>query len=433
MSYPGEDLLERIVRKGHLTIVRADGTQRCFGDGSGDEIVVRFHDDKAQADLARNPEMATGELYADGRYTVDKGDIYDLLALVIGNGAWDALPPRVVARPLLGMMSDRLRDKVTGDRARANVAHHYDLDAGLFDLFLDPHKQYSCAYFPDGNEDLETAQVKKMRHIAAKLMVRPGHSVLDIGCGWGGLAIYLAKVCGATVTGVTLSENQAAEARQRVAAAGVADRVTIELTDYRDVTRTFDRVVSVGMFEHVGTKNYPTYFKAVHDRLAYDHGVALIHSIGDRKPGIPTSPWIARYIFPGGYIPAVSEVVPPAEAADLLVKDLEILPIHYARTLRLWRERFMARRDEAAAIYDERFVRLWEFYLAASETAFRYDWMFVFQIQLARHLDAVPFQRDYIAAEEKRLAKEEKRAGYLVSNAGQPDRAPDADPHRRTA
>ena len=412
MTQPGEELLERLVRAGTLTVIHADGTRRTFGDGSEDEIVIRFHDGEAQAALARNPVMAMGELFSEGRYTVEKGDIFDLLSLLKRNGSSKALPPKMAAWPVANLLAGRMKDAIVGDRAKANVAHHYDLDAGLFDLFLDKHKQYSCAYFPDGDEDLDTAQLKKMRHITAKLMVEPGHSVLDIGCGWGGMAIYLAKVCGARVTGVTLSENQAREARERVAAAGVADRVTIALQDYRAVTGSFDRIVSVGMFEHVGLANYATFFRSLCDRLVRVGGVALLHSIGDTKPRRRNNPWMEKYIFPGTYVPAVSEVVLRAEEAGLLIKDVEIWPIHYARTLRAWRGRFMARREEAERLYDAGFARLWEFYLAAMETSFRHDRLFVFQMQLARHQDAVPFSRDYIAAQEMRLAETEKKAGF---------------------
>ena len=412
MTQPGEDLLERLVRAGTLTVIRAEGTRRTFGDGSEAEIIIRFHDGAAQAALARNPVMAMGELFADGRYTIEKGDIFDLLSLLKRNGSSKALSPRMAVWSAANLLAGRMKDAIVGDRAKANVAHHYDLDAGLFDLFLDRNKQYSCAYFADGDEDLDMAQLKKMRHIAAKLMVEPGQSVLDIGCGWGGLAIYLAKVCGARVTGVTLSENQAREARERVAAAGVADRVTIALQDYRAVTGSFDRIVSVGMFEHAGLANYATFFRSVRDRLVRVGGVALLHSIGDTKPGRCNNPWMEKYVFPGTYVPAISEVAPHAEKAGLLIKDVEIWPIHYANTLRAWRRRFMARREEAERLYDARFTRLWEFYLAAMEASFRHDRLFVFQMQLARHQDAVPFNRDYIAAREMRLAETEKQAGF---------------------
>ena len=413
MTQPGEEFLERLVRKGTLTVIRADGSRRTFGDGSEDEIVVRFHDARAQRDLARNPVMAMGELYAAGRYSVEAGDIFDLLSLLKRNGSAKALPPKLVARATVSLLAGLAKDALTGDRTRADVAHHYDLDGGLFDLFLDRNKQYSCAYFPDGDEDLDAAQRKKMRHIAAKLMIEPGQSVLDIGCGWGGMAIYLAQVCGARVTGVTLSEKQAREASERVAAAGVADRVTIELKDYRGVAESFDRIVSVGMFEHVGLKNYATFFRALCDRLVRVGGIAVLHSIGDTKPGRRNNPWMEKYIFPGTYVPAVSEVAPHAERAGLLIKDVEIWPIHYANTLRAWRMRFMARRAQAEALYDAHFARMWEFYLAGMETSFRHDRLFVFQMQLARHQDAVPFHRDYIPAEEERLANVEKTAGLF--------------------
>ncbi len=412
MSQPSEQLFERLVRVGNLTVIRADGTGRTFGDLSEPEIVVRFHDWQAQAALVRDPVMAMGELYADGRYTIEKGNIFDLLSLLKRNGSSKLLGPKMVAWSAANLLARCIKDTIAGDRAKANVAHHYDLDAGLFDLFLDKNKQYSCAYYPVGDEDLDTAQLKKMRHIAAKLMVEPGQSVLDIGCGWGGLAIYLAKVCGARVTGVTLSENQARDARERVAVSGVADRVTILLQDYRQVAGSFDRIVSVGMLEHVGLANYSTFFRALHDRLVRIGGIALVHSIGDTRPGRRNNPWMEKYIFPGSYVPAVSEVTPHAEKIGLLIKDIEIWPLHYAKTLRDWRTRFMMRRIEAEQLYDARFVRLWEFYLAGMETSFRHDRLFVFQMQLARHQDAVPFSRDYIATRELRLAAAEKTTSF---------------------
>ena len=290
----------------------------------------------------------------------------------------------------------------SADALARNVAHHYDLDRRLYSLFLDADRQYSCAYFEHPEQSLDDAQLAKKRHLAAKLLVNPGARVLDIGSGWGGLGLYLAETCGAHVTGVTLSDEQHALSRARAEEKGLADRVEFRLQDYRDVAERFDRIVSVGMFEHVGVGYYDVFFRKCADLLA-DDGVMLLHSIGRSEgPGI-TNPWIAKYIFPGGYIPALSEVMPAIERAGLLVTDIEILRLHYAETLKHWRDRFLAHRDDLEKIYDERFFRMWEFYLAASEMAFREQDMMVFQLQLTKRQGVVPITRDYIAREEARL------------------------------
>jgi cyclopropane-fatty-acyl-phospholipid synthase len=286
-------------------------------------------------------------------------------------------------------------------RARRNVAHHYDLDGRLYSLFLDSDRQYSCAYFETPDQTLDDAQLAKKRHLAAKLLIDPGQSILDIGCGWGGLGLYLAELCGAHVTGITLSDEQLAYARGRASEKHFGT-VDFRLQDYRDVSERFDRIVSVGMFEHVGVDFYRAFFSRCADMLS-DDGVMLLHAIGRSEgPGI-TNPWIAKYIFPGGYIPALSEVLPAIERAGLLVTDTEILRLHYAYTLKAWRERFQAHREEAERLYDERFVRMWEFYLAASEMAFSQQNMMVFQLQLTKRQGVVPITRDYIAIEEARL------------------------------
>jgi cyclopropane-fatty-acyl-phospholipid synthase len=290
-------------------------------------------------------------------------------------------------------------------RARANVAHHYDLDSRLYDLFLDGDRQYSCAYFTAPGESLETAQRNKRRHIAAKLLLdRPQLRVLDIGSGWGGLGLYLAEESGADVTGVTLSTEQHAMSNARAEKAGLAGRVKFRLEDYRLATGPYDRIVSVGMFEHVGRRNWGEFFDKVRDLLAPD-GVALLHTIGYWDTPGPINPFIRKYIFPGADLPSLGELTARAGAAGLIVTDVEVLRIHYAETLRLWRERFMARRAEAAAIYDERFCRMWEFYLALCEAGFRYRSTVIFQVQLAKRLDAVPLTRDYMVDWERRHAE----------------------------
>ena len=299
-----------------------------------------------------------------------------------------------------------LHQRNTARRARRNAAHHYDLDGRLYRLFLDSDMQYSCAYFERSAQCLDDAQLAKKRHITAKLLIEPGQRILDIGCGWGGLALYIAERCSAHVTGITLSEEQLGIARSRTKQRALTGRVDFRLQDYRAVSETFDRIVSIGMFEHVGVPYYRVFFRKVVQLLA-DDGVMLLHSIGRMDGPGATHPWIAKYIFPGGFVPALSEVLPAIEHSGLIVTDIEILRLHYAETLKAWRERFLARRDEAKALYDERFCRMWEFYLAATECGFRHGGLMVFQIQLAKRLGAVPLTRDYIGAREAALRAKE--------------------------
>ncbi|HTI88075.1 MAG TPA: cyclopropane-fatty-acyl-phospholipid synthase family protein [Alphaproteobacteria bacterium] len=360
---------------------------------------MRLHDGVTPWRLALNPDLAFGEAWMDGRITVEDCSLHDLLAVLSINidalppSCWETLRERAVA-VLSGAGGNTLA------RSRRNVAHHYDLTDRFYELFLDRDKQYSCAYFHALGETLERAQDNKKRHIAGKLGIAPGMRVLDIGCGWGGLALYLARECGADVTGITLSETQLAAANARLAGSGLEDRVRFVLTDYRAVRETFDRVVSVGMFEHVGVGHYPEFFARVRALLA-PGGVALLHSIGRADgPGV-TNAWLEKYIFPGGYAPALSEVLPTIERAGLWATDIEILRLHYAETLAHWHTRFQANRAEAATLTDERFCRLWEFYLAGAEMDFRHQRTMVFQIQLAREIDAVPLVRDYMVDWER--------------------------------
>ena len=394
----------RIVRSGTLVATFASGRSYTFGDGSGERLAVRFTDAAAQRAIAIDPQLKFGEMFMEGRLVVEQGTVYDVLALLKRNGGLRAGASHL--RLLEGSRIARARTLGTlrPDNAKRNVAHHYDLDAGLFELFLDEDRQYSCAYFESPDDSIEQAQQNKKRHIAAKLLLQPGAEVLDIGCGWGGLGLYLAETSEARVTGITLSEEQLKIARGRAERRGLTDRVEFRLDDYRSVTGVFDRIVSVGMFEHVGTRNYATYFRKAAALLEPETGVMLLHSIGRDKPAHYNQPFIEKYIFPGGYIPALSEVLPAAEQAGLLVTDIEILPMHYAWTLRAWRERFMSNRARAVELYDERFCRMWEFYLAASQTGFEYDNLFVFQMQLARRHAAVPMRRDYIGKAEAELA-----------------------------
>ena len=387
--------LGALVREGALILCLPDGTRRRYGDGSGPEVEVQIHDPALLRRLVQNPAMAVGEGYTDGTLTIRGDDLHGLMRLGVRNLA--ARRGAVWHRA-----AERLRDwgRVLAQynpvrRARANVAHHYDLSAELYDLFLDADRQYSCAYFARPDMTLEQAQAAKKAHIAAKLLLRPGLRVLDIGCGWGGMALTLARDHGVRVVGVTLSEEQHRLASARVRAAGLSDRVEIRLTDYRAVPEKFDRVVSVGMFEHVGTPHYRAYFQTVRDCLTPD-GVALVHTIGRAAPPGSTNPWIAKYIFPGGYVPALSEVMAAVERTDLWPTDIEIWRHHYAETLRHWHDPFMANIDRVRSLHDDRFCRMWRFYLVACETTFRHNRQCVFQLQLARRRDAVPLTRDYL-------------------------------------
>ena len=393
-------LLRPVVRYGTVQVIDADGRTHVFGGGPGPTVTARLHDRRLGRDLFLNPRLRLGEAYMDGTFTVEDASIYDFLDCMARNIA-DA--PTTILSPLLNGFGHAFRVFQQYNpigRAQANAHHHYDLSKTLYDLFLDSDRQYSCAYFTAPDQPIDQAQAQKKRHIAAKLLLKPGQRVLDIGCGWGGLALYLAQECGVEVTGLTLATEQLEVARHRAAAAGMAERVKFELLDYRQVQGTYDRIVSVGMFEHVGIVHYQTFFRKLRDLLAPD-GVALLHSIGRADGPGGTNPWIRRYIFPGGYSPALSEVVPVVERTGLYITDIEILRLHYAETLKAWRTRFLANRDRVRELYDERFCRMWEFYLAASEIAFRYQGHIVFQAQLAKRVDAVPLTRDYITDWER--------------------------------
>jgi cyclopropane-fatty-acyl-phospholipid synthase len=400
--------LRRFVRRGSLTVTTAGGRTCTFGDGTGPPVAVRFASARAQRAVLLDPELKLGEAYMDGTVVLEQGSIADLLALLSSQwrlGARNWAVPR-----LLRYLFRRLQQLNLRSRSRVNVAHHYDLDGRLYSLFLDADQQYSCAYFEGPDQSLDDAQLAKKRHLAAKLRLSRGTSVLDIGSGWGGLALYLAEIGGARVTGITLSQEQYRRATSRAVERGRQD-VTFELLDYRDVAGQFDRIVSVGMFEHVGVGFYQAFFDQCSKLLAND-GIALLHTIGRSSPPGITNPWIAKYIFPGGYIPALSEVLPVIERAGLIVTDVEVLQLHYAETLKAWRERFLAHRGEVLRLYDQRFLRMWEFYLACSEMAFRQGDMVVFQIQMAKRKGVIPATPDYVTQEEARLRALE--AGYRL-------------------
>ena len=403
--------LQSVIREGDLTVRLPGGREIVLGDGSGPPVVVRIATARWLARIAANPSMGVGEAYMDGGLVLERGTIHDLADLIGRNAKHRPLKQ---AGALSRWWLDRRLMANARRAARRNVAHHYDLSVDFYRRFLDPDMQYSCAYFPRPAVSLEEAQAAKKRHLAAKLLLAPGQKVLDIGCGWGGLALSLVRAAEVQVDGVTLSTEQLATATSRAEAAGLASRARFSLTDYRDVQGRYDRIVSVGMFEHVGRPNYQTYFDQV-ARLLTDDGVAVVHSIGRADGPSFTQPWIAKYIFPGGYIPSLSEVLPRVEQAGLVVTDIEILRLHYAETLKAWRERFAAHREEIAAFYDERFCRMWEFYLSLSEIAFRYRGHFVFQMQLAKKVDAAPITRDYIARAEARLAEPVRQVALPVA------------------
>ncbi len=415
-------VLSAIVQSGSLTVVTARGREVTLGDGTGEEVRVRFLDPGAERALIFNPELRLGELYMDGRIVIERGTIYDFLALLLNDakGEQRSLPAR-----LLGRLRFLTRSAVSRNnpwRARHNVAHHYDLDHHLYELFLDADRQYSCAYFERPDCTLEQAQTAKKRLVTAKLVVEPDSRVLDIGSGWGGLGLYIKQIGGARrVQGITLSTEQLEIARDRAEKAGVADSVRFVLQDYRDVEGSFDRIVSVGMFEHVGPRFYPTYFKKCRQLLKPD-GVMVLHTIGHMDGPWYPNPWLDKYIFPGGQLPALSEIVPAVEHAGLLVTDVECLRMHYAETLLHWRRRFMAKREEVLALYDERFCRMWEFYLACCEAAFRFQNVGVFQLQLTRSAYAVPLTRGYIAEryEDLRIRETEQRDAEAAVAPTQP-------------
>ncbi len=409
-------LFNKMIREGDLTIVDYRGTVHRFGSPSATirPVTFRFTDAATARAVAMGPAIGAGEGYMNGTLIMEDGDIKDLVDLVTYNVRWDRDNPVRLGLWRQAAIAAKLDQINFSRRSKRNVAHHYDLSDRLYDLFLDADRQYSCAYYDHDNDSLETAQSHKKAHIAAKLDLQPGQRVLDIGCGWGGMALYLHRVAGVDVTGVTLSEEQLKVARKRAADAGVADHVRFELIDYRALTGQFDRIVSVGMFEHVGLPHYRQFFDKVHSLLTPD-GVALIHSIARADGPGATDPWTAKYIFPGGYAPALSQIAPAIERAWLWITDIEVLRLHYALTLEEWYRRAVAAEAKIVALYDARFYRMWQFYLSAAIAAFRNDGHINVQVQLTRKRNALPITRDYMAAAEARY------------------RALDEQPERKTA
>ena len=395
-------LLGALVTRGRLTLTVAGGAPETFGPGGEPHLKVRFTDRRVALEIARNPRLGFGEAYMDGRLLIEEGTILDLLELIVGANRWEdgGKGRKLIQKGKLGKIG-RLFRRNPATKSRQNVAHHYDLSDDLYDLFLDPDRQYSCAYYTDPGNSLEQAQADKKAHIAAKLHLSPGQHVLDIGCGWGGMALYLNRVAGVRVTGVTLSEEQLKVARRRAEEAGVADQVRFELIDYRALTGTFDRIVSVGMFEHVGSAHYDEFYETCR-RLMTDDGVMLLHTIGKLGGAGSPDPFTDKWIFPGYHLPSLSEITEASQKVRLIVSDVETLRLHYAFTLRAWLDRCVAARAKIVALYDERFFRMWEFYLAGGIVMFESGSACNYQMQYIRDRNALPIARDYMAAAEAR-------------------------------
>ena len=390
-----QKLFARKIKKGRLEIIDPAGATHRFGDGGGTLVRVRFTSASAERSILLDPEMKLGEEYMNGGYDIDFGTVADFLTLLLVNFGNNRRTWWTSALAATRSSIRRLAENNDHRRARDNIRRHYDLDGRLYSLFLDADQQYSCAYFADGVTNLDEAQAAKKRHIAAKLALRAGQRVLDIGSGWGGLGIYLAETFKVDVTGVTLSAEQFAVSNQHAKERGLSDRVRFLLQDYRTLQERYDRIVSVGMFEHVGLSHYNEFFKQLYALLA-DDGVAVLHTIAQKNDPGPFNPWMQRYIFPGAYLPTLSELAPVIEKQDFWMTDLENWRLHYAMTLAAWNGRFQARRAEVASIYDERFCRMWEFYLQLCEVGFRLSGLCVFQMQFAKQIDAVPITRNYI-------------------------------------
>lgn len=398
------NLLKRFVQSGQLTVIDASGMEHRFaGGGEGPSVTIKLHEKALERSIFFNPELKVAEAYMDGTLSFEDGSkVTDLLNLFsVNRTSLGQHPVQKALRRVWKLFRTSQQSNKRGEAAH-NVQHHYDIGNDLYKLFLDEDMQYTCAYFTDPEMSLEDAQLAKKRHVAAKLDLKPGMSVAELGSGWGGLAIYLAKAADVKVTAVNVSKEQIALSRERAEKEGVADRVTFVEADYRELEGTYDRVVSVGMLEHVGVQAHDEYFTKVQSLLK-DDGFAMIHAIGRKSPPGTTSPFIRKYIFPGGYAPAMSEVFASLERVGLWACDCEILRLHYAYTIRHWLERFTANRDQAAEMYDERFCRMWEFYLAAVELGFIHGSNMIFQLLLSKERDAVPITRDFIGDREREL------------------------------
>ncbi|WP_029616696.1 SAM-dependent methyltransferase [Pseudorhizobium marinum] len=406
--FPLSHMMKSFIRKGQLTVIDANGKRHVFAGTPGPEVTMRLTDKRLYRTLVFNPELAAGEAYMDGTMRFEEGSsLRDFLTLFsINRLSLGSYPLQKAIRAVKMRFRNRQQSNQKGE-AQQNVAHHYDLGNAFYKLFLDDNMLYSCAYFREPTETLEQAQRNKLRLLASKLCLKEGMRVLDIGCGWGDLALYLAKLENVQVTGVTLSREQQKLASQRAQKEGLSDRVKLELRDYRDVDDRFDRIVSVGMFEHVGVQHYDEFFSHL-NTLMPDDGIAVLHSIGHMSPPGMASPWLRKYIFPGAYSPALSEVFDSVERNSLWVSDLEFLRVHYATTLAHWGERFEANREQVIALYDDRFARMWEFYLISAEMMFRTGSQLVFHMQLSRTRDAAPITRDYITDRQREYIEREK-------------------------
>ncbi len=405
--FPLSHMLRSFIRTGTLTVIDAEGATHTFGGTPGPQVTMRLSDPKLYKTLFFNPELAAGEAYMDGRMSFENSTLRDFLTLFSVNRLSLGTYPLQKALRKISRGLKRFQQANPIGKAQRNVAHHYDIGNDFYRLFLDKGMQYSCAYFTSDADTLEDAQQNKLRLIASKLNLKPGQRVLDIGSGWGDLALYLARMEDVAVLGVTLSKEQCALANEKAKRLGLAERVRFELRDYRTVTQTFDRIVSVGMFEHVGVRHYGEFFAKVNELLAAD-GVMLLHSIGHMSPPGTASPWLRKYIFPGAYSPALSEVFTAVEQNSLWVTDLELLRLHYAKTLAHWEQRFQANRAAVARMYDERFCRMWEFYLISAEMMFRTGSQLVFHMQLAKKRDAAPIVRDYITEAQRTYLERER-------------------------
>jgi cyclopropane-fatty-acyl-phospholipid synthase len=394
-------LIDKLLTNGSITLLTPGKRPQTYGPGGGRHLTIRLTDKKVAFDILKSPSLGVGEAYMDGRLVIEDGSILDLLRMVQESNRWeDAREARALGRDFKRLLRKLKRNNPA--RSRRNVAHHYDLRDELYEFFLDEDKQYSCAYFTDPDNSLEQAQADKKAHIAAKLALEPGQRVLDIGCGWGGMALYLHKVAGVDVLGITLSEHQLKIAQQRAAAAGVSDHVKFELIDYRMLDDQFDRIVSVGMFEHVGAKHYPEFFAKCRDLMKPD-GVMLLHTIGLLgEPASGPDPFTDKYIFPGYHLPSLSEMVTASERVRLIASDVEMLRVHYAYTLRQWLERATKARKKIEALYDARFFRMWEYYLAGGVVMFESGAACNYQVQYLRNRNAVPITRDYMIEAERR-------------------------------
>jgi cyclopropane-fatty-acyl-phospholipid synthase len=406
-----DKMLRKLITKGELTVIEHDGKEYRYGapDPRHGPVRVRFTDRGASSHIIKDPRVGAGEVFMDGRLVMEQGDIRDLILLIRYNAPVErqgALMPKGPVRQLLGHLAGRLDQINWKTRSRHNAEHTYNLTRRLYELFLDEDRQYTMAYYRDPKNSLEQAQLDKKAHIAAKLYLKPGMKVLDIGCGWGGLALYLHRHYDVDVLGIALAPDQIEFSNERAAEAGVSDRVKFKLMDYRDVEGPFDRIVNVGLIEHLGTPHYSGFFRKCHDLLT-DDGVMVSHCCGRMgEPGV-TDKWTRKYIFPGGYIPALSELVTQAEKHHLIVSDVEAMRFHYALTLEEWYNRTVAHKDEIVALYDERFYRMWLFYLAGAEAAFRYGGMVNWQLQYVRRRDAIPMTREFMFEEEERLRASE--------------------------